>query len=168
MKVFQFPSRTVAGLNYVMSEEGQFMGAFNEEPPILPLECEVVSLTQEQVTDSKELRTALMKNRVRHGNPPKIFVFGNRPDTEPGLYFALAESGFTLAVAQAKNSNRASWELGLKQRCGHTASYEKHYPEGFELEYVSHDQLPHHFGLIKARLLNQLICDVRGADNEDR
>jgi len=83
---------------------------------------------------------------------PKIFLYcypvqGWRANDVIG--YALAEDGAWLASHRSSNKSFIKHDMGLTSNWKHE-SYEKHYPEGFELEWV--DDPDNHPGVAAARL----------------
>jgi len=75
---------------------------------------------------------------------PKIFVFSNVSDGGGGPCYAMAEDGTVLASKFCINEKYALEEFS------YNAVYEKHYPNGYELEYVPVKDLSQHVELNQA------------------
>lgn len=86
---------------------------------------------------------------------PKIFLYCY-PAPNWGEHdvigYALAEDGTVLASHISSNKAFSQHDMGLTSNWKHEA-YEKHYPEGFELEWV--DDPDNHPGVAAAYALNQ-------------
>lgn len=78
---------------------------------------------------------------------PKIYCFINGGC--PGLYHvvALAEDGNALAGHGSSNESWAKHDIGIYSNWKHD-TYEKHYPDGYELEWV--DNADTHPGVLQA------------------
>jgi hypothetical protein len=96
---------------------------------------------------------------------PKIFLYcvalgtgsgmvnGSRPGGDV-IGYALAEDGAGLGSHLSSSPDFAKHDMGLTSNWKHEI-YQKHYPEGFELEWIDEDQLDKHEGWQKAFALNK-------------
>lgn len=68
--------------------------------------------------------------------------------------FALAEDGTGIASHYSSNVGFSKHDMGLTSTSKHHY-YSRHYPEGYELEWVDEDQIEKHLGLQGALSLNR-------------
>lgn len=66
--------------------------------------------------------------------------------------YALAEDGHGLCSHLSSNEDWSKHDMGLHSNWHHD-TYQKHYPEGFELEWI--DDTETHQGFLKAFAINQ-------------
>jgi len=95
----------------------------------------------------------------------KIFVFcvptgrssyGMIKGAEPTgdvIGYALAEDGVGIASHYSSGENWSKHDMGITSDWKH-AYYEKHYPNGYELEWIDFKDLDNHEGYLKAMELN--------------
>ena len=86
---------------------------------------------------------------------PKIFLYcypAQGWGAHDVIGYALAEDGAGLASHLSSNKSFSQHDMGLTSDWKHE-SYKKHYPEGFELEWV--DDPDNHPGVAAAYALNQ-------------
>jgi len=97
-------------------------------------------------------------------NKPKIFGFNN--GGRPGFMIAvaIAEDGLVLAQHLCSHEGFMRHDLGMDGMCTWKHdTYNEHYPNGWETEFVPSDQLETHIGLNAALDLNQKLKEERVA-----
>lgn len=82
----------------------------------------------------------------------KIFIFSNAKGGGDGVCYAMAASGHVLANHFCSSEAWAQYDL---KRPDCLAAYAKHYPDGYELEFVPSTAIETHEELAAAYLLNQ-------------
>jgi len=88
---------------------------------------------------------------------PKIFLFCDpAPNWGPTEVYAqsLAEDGTGLGGHLSTNESWAKHDIGLTSDWHHD-EYRKHYPDGYEVEWIDTDKLDTHEGFQKALKLNR-------------
>ena len=100
-----------------------------------------------------------------HQPKPKIFLYctpaaGWGPGDVIGC--AMAEDGTGIAQHLSSSEGFAKHDMGLTSNWKHEL-YQKHYPEGYELEWVPTDQLETHEGFQKAWALHEAKASVAKA-----
>lgn len=87
---------------------------------------------------------------------PKIFVYCYPGGVREGdvIGYALAEDGHCLASHLSSNKNFSKHDMGTTSDWKHDL-YSKHYPDGFELEWVNDPD--NHDGVSEAYKLNQTL-----------
>jgi hypothetical protein len=89
---------------------------------------------------------------------PKIFCFSNVRGGGDGIAYAMAEDGAVLGSHWCSNEAFVPGDLGVIEgtRPDHHANdYSKHYPGGYEMEFVPAAEVRSHAGLKKAFELNK-------------
>jgi hypothetical protein len=159
--VYTFQSSIVDGLNYVLLEDGQFVGAFVGEVPAEATDGhEIIFIANEDLPAHEGLRRAA--DLMREHSDPIIYVFG----VDTGHYFALAATGHVLYGIKASNAKRAKYGMGIHE-ANHPArdKYKQFYPDGYELEWVDAETVASHRGLNQARTKNQLLAELIERDD---
>lgn len=87
----------------------------------------------------------------------KIFGFHNGPPSGDAVAYAIAENGEVVASHFCSHEAWARHDLGMDGHCDwkHDA-YNKRFPDGWDVEFVPHDQIKTHPGLAEAYRLNQI------------
>lgn len=153
MIAYVFPSRTIEGVTYVVLEDGTLVGAFQGGVPGGATDGhELVQLTAADAHRHPGLNKALEQKRSG-----RIFIF--RPTLVP-KHFALAESGWVLAVLGSGKVRDALWKMGVKDRGLFHNEYREHYPDGYTVVFVA-DPV-NDIDLMRARARNQVLSDVKG------
>ena len=67
--------------------------------------------------------------------------------------YALAEDGNCIASHYSSGRNWAKHDMGITSDWKHEV-YEKHYPDGYELEWIDFEDLDNHAEYLKAKKLN--------------
>jgi hypothetical protein len=67
---------------------------------------------------------------------PKIFVFCNSCSPQWHHFAAIAEDGTALAGHICSHHGYAAHDMGVDEKGWKRDIYAKHYPDGFEVEYV--------------------------------
>ncbi len=90
-------------------------------------------------------------------NKPKIFVFSATGGGD-GICYALAEDGAVLGSHYCSDEYFAKGDLGVDEgsRSDRHETYAKHYPDGYEMEFVPVKDLNDHEGVTEAIRLNHL------------
>lgn len=90
------------------------------------------------------------------GNP-KIYAFSNIVGGGDGVAYAMAEDGTVLGSHWCSNEFYVPHDLGVTPgaRMDRHETYSKHYPDGYEMEFVHADDVKQHKGLSTAIVLNQ-------------
>jgi len=88
---------------------------------------------------------------------PKIFCFSYTIDGREGIAYALAEDGAVLGSHLCGNEGFVPHDLGVTEgsRLDIHEDYKKHYPDGYEMEFVKAADVHTHEGLQEAIRLNQ-------------
>ena len=99
---------------------------------------------------------------------PKIYVFPNVLGGREGPCYAMAEDGTVLGSHWCSSEHYASWDLGVTEgaRPDRHESYSKHYPDGYEMEFIPSSDLDAHDGLQKAFKLNEAKKPPEGEEKE--
>ncbi len=88
---------------------------------------------------------------------PKIFCWVNSGrDTDMQMVCAMAEDGTGLAGHCSSSEHWARHDIGMTSDWKHDL-YRKHYPDGYELEWVSDAKPGQHAGIDAAYAKNQAI-----------
>lgn len=92
---------------------------------------------------------------------PKIYCFSNVRGGGDGLAYALAEDGTVLGSHWCSNEFYVSQDLGVLDGCREDRHehYAKHYPDGYEMEFVPARDVLTHPGLSEAFRLNQIQAE---------
>ena len=90
-------------------------------------------------------------------NKPKIYAFSNVVGGGDGPCFAMAEDGTVLGSHYCSHEGFAPHDLGVIEgaRADRHEDYKKHYPDGYEMEFVPSREIDGHKGLNKAFELNE-------------
>lgn len=84
---------------------------------------------------------------------PKIYAFNNGGSRDWWYALAIAEDGTVLASHVCSHEGFMPHDLGVTSTWKHDL-YNAHYPDGWEIEFVSYDDVATHEGLQKAFSLN--------------
>jgi len=89
---------------------------------------------------------------------PKIYCFSAVGGGD-GIAHALAEDGNVLGSHWCSHEGFVPHDLGVVDgsRPDRHESYKKHYPDGYDMEFVSADRLDEHEGVQKALKLNKAM-----------
>ena len=90
-------------------------------------------------------------------NLPKIYCFSNVRGGGDGIAYAMAEDGTVLGSHWCSHEYYVPGDLGVTEGSRpdrHEESYSKHYPNGYEMEFVRAAEEKSHEGLMKAFVLN--------------
>ena len=87
----------------------------------------------------------------------KIYCFSNVVGGGDGVAYAMAEDGTVLGSHWCSHEGYVSHDLGVTEgaRPDRHETYAKHYPEGYEMEFVRASEVKGHEGLMEAFRLNQ-------------
>jgi len=88
---------------------------------------------------------------------PKIYVFSNVRGGGDGACYAMAADGTVLGSHWCSHEGYAPGDLGVTpgSRPDRHEEYAKHYPNGYEMEFVRAADVKSHARLIEAFKLNQ-------------
>jgi hypothetical protein len=86
-------------------------------------------------------------------NKPKIFCFMNNDTGGEGIAYAIAEDGTCLGSHYCSHEYYVQFDLGIAEgyRLDRHEDYAKHYPDGYEMEFISSENVMTHEGLLKAK-----------------
>lgn len=95
---------------------------------------------------------------VEGSDKPKIYCFSNVAGGGWGIAMAMAEDGTVLAQHLCSNEGYIPIDLGVGEdsRFDRNEEYSKHYPDGYEIEYVAAVDVSSHEGVTEAYRLNQI------------
>jgi hypothetical protein len=87
---------------------------------------------------------------------PKIYVFSGMRNGGDGVCYAMAEDGTVLGSHWCSHEGWAKHDLGVLEgsRPDRHETYAKHYPAGYEMEFVPACEIAGHPGLQRALQLN--------------
>lgn len=99
---------------------------------------------------------------------PKIYCFSNVVGGGDGIAYAIAEDGVILGSHWCSHECFVPGDLGVTpgSRLDRHEDYKKHYPDGYEMEFVSAADVNTHEGLKEAFRLNQLSAPDEENDDE--
>jgi len=80
-------------------------------------------------------------------------VINNAEITGDVIGYALAEDGVCIASHFSSGCNWSKHDMGITSDWHHD-SYKKHYPDGYELEWIDFKDLDNHSEFLKAKELN--------------
>jgi hypothetical protein len=89
---------------------------------------------------------------------PKIYCFSNVVGGGDGAAYAIAEDGAILGSHWCSHEGFIPHDLGVQEGSRpdrHENDYAKHYPDGYEMEFVGSRRIDSHVGLQKALDLNK-------------
>jgi hypothetical protein len=97
----------------------------------------------------------------------KIYAFSNIVGGGDGVAYAMAEDGTVLGSHWCSNEGYVLMDLGVMpgSRPDRHETYRKHYPDGYEMEFVRSSEVKTHPGLVEAFRLNQLQALEKGKDD---
>jgi hypothetical protein len=116
----------------------------------------------------EDRRSAIFNPRdKRLDELPVIYGFNN--GGSPGWYsaVAIAEDGHCLGGHCCSSEAYMPHDLGVLEGTRidrHERDYQKHYPDGYRMEFVSSDDMDGHAGLRTALERNKALPDEPGAD----
>ena len=99
---------------------------------------------------------------------PTITAFSNAVGGGDGICFSMAEDGNVLGSHWCSNEGYAESDLGVlvgTRNDRHEESYQKHYPSGYRMRFVSHDKIKSDEILQEAFRLNKLLADENNSNN---
>lgn len=90
-------------------------------------------------------------------NRPKIYCFSNVRGGGDGIAYAMAEDGTVLGSHLCSHEFYVPGDLGVTEgtRPDRHETYSKHYPDGYDMEFVAACDVLKHEGLSIAFELNQ-------------
>ena len=88
----------------------------------------------------------------------KIYCFSNVVGGGDGIAYAMAEDGTVLGSHWCSHESYVPNDLGVIEgsRPDRHEDYKKHYPNGYEMEFVRSTDIKNHKGLQKAFALNTI------------
>nr|WP_309504333.1 hypothetical protein [uncultured Roseovarius sp.] len=97
---------------------------------------------------------------------PKIYCFSNVEGGGDGPAYAMADDGTVLGTHWCSNEAFVSHDLGVHTgaRPDRHETYAKHYPDGYEMEFVRAASVRTHDGLKEAIRLNRIAGEKAKAD----
>lgn len=97
---------------------------------------------------------------------PKIYVFSGVAEGREGPCYAMAADGIVLGSHWCSYEGYAPRDLGVipGSRPDRHQHYAKHYPGGYEMEFVRAAEIDNHAGLQDAFRLNELLPEDEGPD----
>lgn len=92
---------------------------------------------------------------------PKIYAFSNAKDGGDGIAYAMAQDGTVLGSHWCSHECYVEQDLGVTEgsRPDRHETYAEHYPDGYEMEFVSASDVKSHDGLMEAFRLNQIQAE---------
>lgn len=98
---------------------------------------------------------------------PKIYAFSNVVGGGDGIAYAMAEDGTVLGSHWCSHEGFVPHDLGVTDgsRPDRHETYAKHYPEGYEMEFVPAANVKTHAGLMRAFELNQKQGEAEASAN---
>lgn len=98
---------------------------------------------------------------------PKIFAFSNVVGVGDGVAYAMAEDGTVLGSHWCSSEHYVPHDLGVTDgtRPDRHETYAKHYPDGYEMEFVRAADVKDHPEFQRAVALNQRQAE--NAKNDD-
>lgn len=99
---------------------------------------------------------------------PKIYCFSNVAGGGDGVAYAMAEDGTVLGSHWCSHEGFVPQDLGVLEgsRPDRHETYAKHYPGGYEMEFIRADDVRSHEGLQAAFLLNQKQAEAASQHGE--
>ena len=96
----------------------------------------------------------------------KIYCFSNVVGGGDGLAYAMAEDGTVLGSHYCSHEGFVPGDLGVNEwaRPDRHEGYAKHYPNGYEMEFVRSKDIDCHEGLQQAFKLNNMQAEEQEAD----
>ena len=97
-------------------------------------------------------------------NKPKIYCFSNVVGGGEGTAIAIAEDGTVLGSHWCSHECYVPGDLGVEEgsRPDRHEIYAKHYPDGYEMEFVPSKDAEKHEGLLQAIALYETKSAVEG------
>lgn len=98
---------------------------------------------------------------------PKIFVFSNVRGGDEGMCYAIAEDGECLGGHWCSHESFALIDLGVTpgRRLDRHETYAKHYPDGYEMEFVRGRDIEGHEALQLTLELNRKQIESSGGES---
>lgn len=92
----------------------------------------------------------------------KIYCFSNVVGGGDGIAYAIGDDGTILGSHWCSHEYFVSNDLGVTEgsRPDRHEAYKKHFPDGYEMEFVPSSQVDNHEGLQEAFRLNQIQSGV--------
>lgn len=89
----------------------------------------------------------------------KIYCFSNAVGGGDGIAYAMADDGTVLGSHLCSSEYYVPHDLGVIEgtRLDRHEGYKKHFPNGYEMEFVPSRDVKEHKGLKEAFRLNQLL-----------
>lgn len=91
----------------------------------------------------------------------KIYCFSNVVGGGDGIAYAMGDDGTVLGSHLCSHEGYVPNDLGVNEgsRLDRHETYKKHFPNGYEMEFVQAKEVTSHVGLQEAFRLNQLQGD---------
>ena len=101
---------------------------------------------------------------------PVIYAFSNVMGGGNGVCYAMAEEGTVLGSHYCSHEGYAPHDLGVTdgaRKDRHEESYQKHYKDGYRMDFVHASDVSTHEGLSSAFVLNQKQAeDAKGSSHD--
>ena len=100
----------------------------------------------------------------------KIYCFSNVVGGGDGIALAMAEDGTCLGSHLCSDECYVPHDLGVNEgsRPDRHIDYAKHYPDGYEMEFVLASDVADHAGIQEAFRLNQIMGEKAKAEAEQK
>jgi hypothetical protein len=94
----------------------------------------------------------------------KIYCFSNVVGGGDGIAYAMGDDGVVLGSHWCSHEGFVPHDLGVTPgtRPDRHVTYKKHFPEGYEMEFVPASKVMTHEGLLRAFELNQKLAEQEG------
>lgn len=111
---------------------------------------------------AKERRKACKRLGIAYRKNPRIYCFSNVVGGGQGEAFAMAQDGTVLAVHVVKSEGDVCGALGVAKGFAphYHALYRKHYPDGYDLEFILAENVDTHVGILDALKINHEAVNV--------
>lgn len=98
----------------------------------------------------------------------KIYCFQNVVGGGEGVAYAMADDGEVLGTHFCSSEFYVPQDLGVREGCrlDRHETYAKHFPNGYEMEFVRAKDVETHLGLKEAFRLNQLLSEESELERE--
>ncbi len=100
---------------------------------------------------------------------PKIYVFSAMENGREGVCYAMAQVGTVLGSHFCSSEGFAPGDLGVTEgfRPDRHETYKKHYPDGYEMEFIKASNHDNHVGLQEALKLNEVVIAKLERDKDN-
>jgi hypothetical protein len=118
------------------------------------------------MAESASVRGVLIMKTKGEDMKPKIYCFSNAVGGGDGCAYAMAEDGTVLGSHWCSHESYVPGDLGVisdSRPDRHENNYSRHYPDGYEMEFVASKSVGKHEGLQEAFRLNGLAAKAAEA-----